>query len=213
MAKMPMPFSNPMTYAGHSGVDWPQPSGTPIPAITDGTVTFLGWWGYNTPQGPAGGITRTITRSDGLQIMHCHLLNMNGPQVGAKVSYAQTIGYVGSTGHSTGPHLHIEMWKAGVPQDEWAWMDRNNWVGKGSTAGGGGDIGPIVPGGKAGEVFIAVRKGSWYLMTPSGGGLYATVLGGQDKRSGTPFSIVEFVWDTSWNSFKSQVVNRNILPS
>lgn len=130
MSKMPMPFSNPTTYAGHGGIDFGQPMGQPIPAITEGTITFAAWWNDN------AGWTKTITRGDGLQIMHCHLNNLAGLAVGARVNYGQDFAYVGTTGHSTGPHLHLEMWKGGVPQDEWQWMDKGTWIGKGSTAGG-----------------------------------------------------------------------------
>lgn len=131
---MPKPFPVWSTYPGHGGIDFPKSSGTAIPAITDGVVTFSGWWNDN------AGNTKTITRSDGLKIMYCHLVNLNGAGVGTRVSVGQTVGYVGSTGRSTGPHLHLEMWLNGVAQDEWRWMDKNATVGIGQGAGGvGGD--------------------------------------------------------------------------
>lgn len=133
MALMPMPFANPTTYEGHGGIDFGKGSGTAIPAITDGVITYSGWWNDN------AGYTKTITRADGLKIMYCHLVNLNGAGVGARVSTGQTVGYVGSTGRSTGPHLHLEMWLNGVAQDEWRWMDRNRVVGQGGGSSVGGD--------------------------------------------------------------------------
>jgi murein DD-endopeptidase MepM/ murein hydrolase activator NlpD len=139
MAKMPMPFREWYTYDGHSGIDFPNPEFTPIPAITDGTITYSGWWN------PRAGFTKTITRGDGLQIMHCHLPNLNGVSVGARVVLGQKFAYVGNTGFSTGPHLHLEMWLNSKPQNEWDWMDRHSWIGQGSGAGGGGTPLPIPP--------------------------------------------------------------------
>jgi murein DD-endopeptidase MepM/ murein hydrolase activator NlpD len=137
---MPMPFSNPSTYPGHGGIDFAKPSGTPIPSILDGVVTFQGLWGRDSAWGPAGGITKTVTRSDGLKVMFCHLKSLEGPGLGAKIKKGNTIAFVGNTGHSTGPHLHIEFWLNGVALNEWDWMNASTWIGK-----------PVVPGTPAGQ--------------------------------------------------------------
>ncbi|NLP82580.1 M23 family metallopeptidase [Microbacterium sp. CFH 90308] len=129
MTRMPMPFSNPSTYPGHTGIDFGKARGVQVPAITPGVITFVGTWGN-------GGLTKTITRADGLKVMNCHLDSLAGVGLGAHVSLGQHIGPVGSTGRSTGPHLHTEFWLNGVAQDEWKWMDPGNWIGKpGNVAG------------------------------------------------------------------------------
>lgn len=154
---LPMPFQKWYTYPGHGGIDFPQNEGVSAPAIADGTVTFLGYWGRDTPKGPAGGITRTLTLANGLKIMYCHLRDFGGPKVGQRVRVGDHFGPVGNTGYSTGPHLHIEMWLNGVAQDEWRWMDPNNWIGKGSPAGGGGaPLPPLTPTGRKKKMALGV---------------------------------------------------------
>lgn len=131
----PMPFSNPHTYAGHGGIDYPQPTGTPVRAIGDGIITYSGWWNQN------AGNTRTVTLDGGgLQSINCHLVNLAGPRVGSRVRAGDVIGYVGSTGRSTGPHLHHELWLNGVKKagaDYWRYIDRGRVVGSGAGAGSG----------------------------------------------------------------------------
>lgn len=80
------------------------------------------------------------------------------------------------------------------------------------TAGGGGNSNYVPPKGQKGsKMFIAIRKGSWYLITPAANGKnFASVLGGQDKINGLP--TVEFVWDTSWSQFKSTLSNPGNVP-
>ena len=60
---LPIPFGNPSTYPGHSGVDFPQSSGTRIPASGNGTVTFRGWLNDRAggPDGKIYGIPRNST--------------------------------------------------------------------------------------------------------------------------------------------------------
>lgn len=101
---LPIPFGNPSTYPGHSGVDFPQSSGTRIPASGNGTVTFRGW--LNDRAGYS-----TIVRYDGgPTVLYAHQPNVNAiPGVGSRVSLGSTIGAVDSTGNSTGPHLHMEI--------------------------------------------------------------------------------------------------------
>ena len=86
----------------HRGVDLAAPTGTPIRAAADGIITFARM-GYN---GGYGGLT-IISHPNGCQTIYAHQSRL-GTSVGTQVSQGQTIGYVGSTGHSTGPHLHIE---------------------------------------------------------------------------------------------------------
>lgn len=92
--------------SSHTGLDIATSTGTPIVAAASGTVTFSGWKG-------SYGNMIVITHSNGIQTYygHCQKLYVSA---GAKVSQGQTIAAVGSTGNSTGPHLHLEVRVNGV---------------------------------------------------------------------------------------------------
>ncbi len=89
----------------HSGMDFKARHGTPIVAVSDGTVTGAG------RMGGCGNAVR-VNHGGGLQTRYCHMsrLAVSGGQA---VRRGQVIGYVGSTGLSTGPHLHYEMYRGG----------------------------------------------------------------------------------------------------
>lgn len=134
--KLAMPFGNPTTYAGHSGIDFAQPAGTPIRAVADGEITYSAWLNSR------AGYTRTLTTPSGTKLLHCHLVNLNGPRIGSRVRAGDVIAYVGSTGYSTGPHLHHELYVNGALQagdNYWKYIDRNRVIGSGSAAGGSGE--------------------------------------------------------------------------
>ena len=98
-------------YRPHLGVDYAAPMGTPVHTVADGTVIKAGWGG-------GGGNTIYIKHAGGLQTGYLHLKSFaKGIKVGAKVTQGQTIGYVGSTGTSTGPHLDYRIWQNGTPID------------------------------------------------------------------------------------------------
>lgn len=87
--------------SGHKGLDIAAPTGTTIVACGDGTVKFAGWYyGY-------GNLVR-IEHGNGVETYygHCSKLNVS---TGDKVTAGQKIAEVGSTGDSTGPHLHLEI--------------------------------------------------------------------------------------------------------
>ncbi|MCB9525536.1 MAG: M23 family metallopeptidase [Myxococcales bacterium] len=91
----------------HTGVDYAAPRGTPVWAMADGTVTYAGW------KGPNGRLVK-IRHPDGLESAYAHLhLIAKGIQRGAKVKQGQVIGQVGTTGRSTGPHLHFAVKRNG----------------------------------------------------------------------------------------------------
>ena len=93
----------------HTGVDYAAPTGTPVRAVADGVVTFRGWGG-------GGGNTLKIKHAGNLMTGYLHLSRFaKGISVGTRVSQGQLIGYVGSTGTSTGPHLDYRIWKNGTP--------------------------------------------------------------------------------------------------
>jgi murein DD-endopeptidase MepM/ murein hydrolase activator NlpD len=85
----------------HTGLDFAAPSGTPIKAIANGTITETDWAG-------AYGNRTVMTLEDGTEIWYCHQTSF-AVKPGDAVVGGQTIGYVGSTGNSTGPHLHLEV--------------------------------------------------------------------------------------------------------
>lgn len=98
-------------YRPHHGVDYAAPKGTPVYAIADGTVIFKGWGG-------GGGNTLKIKHPRNLTSGYLHLSGFaKGIATGVRVSQGQLIGYVGSTGTSTGPHLDFRLWKGGTPID------------------------------------------------------------------------------------------------
>jgi murein DD-endopeptidase MepM/ murein hydrolase activator NlpD len=87
----------------HTGVDWSAPRGTPIMASGHGTVTHAGrraGYGHHIEIRHANGYVTTYSHMSGYA---------KGIEAGAKVRQGQVIGYVGSTGLSTGPHLHYEV--------------------------------------------------------------------------------------------------------
>ena len=98
-------------YRPHTGVDYAAPKGTPVRAVADGTVIFKGWGG-------GGGNTLKIKHAGNLQTGYLHLSRYaKGIATGKRVVQGQLIGYVGSTGASTGPHLDFRIWKNGKPID------------------------------------------------------------------------------------------------
>ena len=87
----------------HRGTDFAAPSGTPIMASGSGTVTRARWCG-------GGGNCVKIKHNSTYQTIYAHMKNFaRGIKEGKKVRQGQIIGYVGSTGMSTGPHLHYEV--------------------------------------------------------------------------------------------------------
>ena len=87
----------------HTGTDFAAPMGTPILASGDGRVTKAGWCG-------GGGNCVKIKHNNTYQTIYAHMSKFGrGIKRGVKVKQGQIIGYVGSTGLSTGPHLHYEV--------------------------------------------------------------------------------------------------------
>jgi murein DD-endopeptidase MepM/ murein hydrolase activator NlpD len=91
----------------HTGTDFGAPMGTPVGASSYGTVSFIG------PAGPSGNLVK-VDHPGGIETGYAHLSRFaEGLKVGDKVKRLQILGYVGSTGRSTGPHLHFTAKKNG----------------------------------------------------------------------------------------------------
>ncbi len=85
----------------HSGIDLATALGTPIKASAAGVVSYIGWYG-------GGGNTVIVNHGNGFRTVYMHMSQF-GTSVGKQVAQGEVIGYVGSTGNSTGPHLHFNI--------------------------------------------------------------------------------------------------------
>ncbi|RWO32166.1 MAG: M23 family metallopeptidase [Mesorhizobium sp.] len=95
----------------HKGVDWAAPLGTPIAAAFDGEIVFQG-------DGSGYGNLVKISHGDGSETRYAHMQKFaDKAGVGAKVKAGDIIGYIGTTGLSTGPHLHFELYRNGQAID------------------------------------------------------------------------------------------------
>ena len=94
----------------HAGLDFAAPQGTPIYATADGVVT--------TAEFSAGGYGNHVIIDHGFnyETLYGHMYRIRA-QAGQRVKRGEVIGWVGSTGKSTGPHLHYEVHKRGIPVD------------------------------------------------------------------------------------------------
>lgn len=93
----------------HSGVDLAAPTGSPVYAPSPGVVVAAQWWG-------GYGLFVAVDHGQGMQTRYGHLSAV-AVVVGQQVGMGQVLGFVGSTGLSTGPHLHYEMRFNGRPLD------------------------------------------------------------------------------------------------
>jgi len=102
---------HPITGASefHQGIDIAASEGTPVVAAAAGTVTFAGWYGDY-------GRLIAIDHGNGIETRYAHLSGYAVSQ-GSEVSAGEVIGYVGSSGLSTGPHLHFEVRTGGKAVD------------------------------------------------------------------------------------------------
>ena len=91
----------------HAGIDFGAAYGSPIYAVSDGTVAFAGWHGGH------GNFVK-LEHGGGFGTGYGHMSRI-AVSPGTHVNAGQVIGYVGSTGLSTGPHLHYELYKGGAP--------------------------------------------------------------------------------------------------
>ncbi len=97
----------------HHGIDYGAPAGTPILAAADGVVRFSG------ARGGYGNVV-IVSHPDGTETRYAHCRDL-GVRVGEAVAAGQAIATVGSSGRSTGPHLHFEVRRGGTPIDPASW--------------------------------------------------------------------------------------------
>jgi murein DD-endopeptidase MepM/ murein hydrolase activator NlpD len=93
----------------HAGIDVPADSGVPVSAAASGRVAYAGWrdgWGKLV----------TLTHGSGVRTMYAHLSRI-GVRLGERMATGASVGLVGSTGRSTGPHLHFEVRVRGAAVD------------------------------------------------------------------------------------------------
>lgn len=141
---------------GHLGLDFAAAIGTPIYTIADGVVLFADW-GQNMPAGmanesmfiagsPNNGIC-VVIQHDGWRSVHCHM-NSTHLNAGDRVVRGQEIGKLGTTGNSTGPHVHAECWDR-VPASNVPKFSRYDFAAQmrleDSTGGAGAPATPTTP--------------------------------------------------------------------
>lgn len=170
MAKLPMPFNNPdfgeyvdgKTQADHSGVDFPQPYGAIIRASSPGVITYRGWLNN------AAGYSTIVRYDNGPSVLYCHQPGTERiPAVGTRVTAGTVIGVVGSSGNSTGPHLHLGITEgagAGTHAGVWRFFDKTTWVG--GTAGKPAETPTLatLTGADMDKAVIIFFKGNWALV-------------------------------------------------
>jgi murein DD-endopeptidase MepM/ murein hydrolase activator NlpD len=104
--------------AEHPGFDLAAPTGTPVGAAAAGTITHAG------PAGSYGNLV-VVRHPSGYETRYAHLSAVS-VQVGDQVGAGQQVGNVGTTGYSTGPHLHFELRHDGTPIDPAPFLPLNH---------------------------------------------------------------------------------------
>ena len=148
--------TNPITGRpeNHSGTDFAAPDGTPFYAVADGTVQYIGkasgygqWIVIDHPAEVGGGCS---------EMGHMWNAYATGLKVGDKVRKGQLIGYVGSNGQSTGPHLHLTIWEYGYGGRR---VDPETWL-QGADYPGEAPAKPWTPPVVPGTIF-GIDISSW----------------------------------------------------
>jgi len=111
------PFTGRVEF--HEGVDIRAPWGTPVRATAEGKVVYVGEWG-------GYGKAVVIDHDHGFRTLYAHMAKTT-VQSGELVKSGQVIGYVGSTGRSTGSHVHYEVWRYSKREDPMKYMYAGWW--------------------------------------------------------------------------------------
>lgn len=102
----------------HSGLDISAPTGSPVKATADGIVSFAGWSAGN-------GNLVVVEHGFGYSTFYAHNSSI-AVKVGQRVKRGDTLAYVGSTGNTTGPHLHYEVWHNGKAINPMGFLKNNS---------------------------------------------------------------------------------------
>ena len=128
----------------HAGIDWAAPTGTPLYAVADGKVSVAG-------VGGGYGNVVYIDHAGGVQSRYAHLDRFSPlGRAGTQVKQGDVIGFVGTTGRSTGPHLHFEIRVNGTPVDPMTFVGNVPSAPRVASSGGGGSV----AGGGAVEALV-----------------------------------------------------------
>ncbi|NYI06071.1 peptidoglycan DD-metalloendopeptidase family protein [Allostreptomyces psammosilenae] len=156
------PIGTPYGQAGsmwasgyHTGTDFPAPTGTLVRAVASGVVSAVG------STGPYGNHVR-VDHPGGLGSLYAHLSSI-AVRVGEGIGRGSLIGRVGSTGNSSGPHLHLEAFRNGARLNPATLFDDGGWLRPGVT--------PVV--NKTGRPEAILTADQWNSMTSRNGGLQA----------------------------------------
>lgn len=131
-ASITTPFNKPgplWATGRHTGVDYAAPSGSIIRAVAPGTVVRAGWGG-------AYGNLVKVRHDDGSIGYYAHMSRI-GVKLGQRVYQGLWLGNVGSTGNSTGPHLHFEVRRNGRSVNPLGWLQAD-WRNSTTSAAGAG---------------------------------------------------------------------------
>ena len=144
-------------YDGHRGLDIPVAPGTPVLAAADGLVTYAGW-------SDSGGNGVSLAH-DGCRTIYFHSSALLA-RVGERVSRGQVIALTGTTGNSTGPHLHFEVRDLAhnptrSTPTAGAWPGRIRGPGTRGCSGAGGMPQVVAPGTPAGPVAVPALTQRW----------------------------------------------------
>ncbi|MEG1779498.1 MAG: peptidoglycan DD-metalloendopeptidase family protein, partial [Oscillospiraceae bacterium] len=150
-------------YKLHDGIDIPAPSGTPIIASVGGTVDRAAMQG-------AWGNCVTVKSGNGIMCRYAHMSRM-AVKAGQVVNQGTVLGYVGTTGASTGNHLHFGIYINGSPVNPQSYIGKDSGLGTGGSAGGGtGGTGGTLSGTYKATFYCpgSCCNGKWAGVTASG---------------------------------------------
>ena len=208
----PVPNSREITQeysAEHKAIDIAASSGSPVYAAEDGTVSYVQIWdgSYDTTGMMSYGHMVEIRHADGNTTLYAHLSEINVQQ-GEKVVRGQRIGRVGSTGNSTGPHLHFEVITSEGKADpaEYLWTMPGEWI-MGYAADTEAGISPTAVGntGKSVVHYYSLAKETTTTVTGSLGHLPTkTIKSGSTEYPAYCLEKDKLIWDNidfTWSSF------------
>lgn len=208
----PVPNSSEITQeysAEHKAIDIAASSGSPVYAAEDGTVSYVQIWdgSYDTTGMMSYGHMVEVRHADGNTTLYAHLSEINVQQ-GEKVVRGQRIGRVGSTGNSTGPHLHFEVITSEGKADpaEYLWTMPGEWImGYAADTEAGISLTGIGDTGKSVIHFYSLAKDTTTTVTGSLGHLPTKAIkSGSTEYPAYCLEKDKLIWDNidfKWSSF------------